>query len=499
MSLLLTTPEQHDFQDPTLELDEKRLQRWLAGLPVLNPGESLRMVVNALEPLNEQRLDIAKRLSLLRVYQSTVNRLFVAAEPLRLRQQPLSRQQRETTVNDVERLCLAMANGYKIAIKQLHAGGRGTDAARLAAPLRAALQQLAAALVHSYRYYRREPPFVFLEINQLYRLARHQGLHDGQVDDEHSDTRLSIAGLYQALCLFSLCDPFALQEGLADAFYAALTQYAESARVVPGNSWQGVPEGLYFVDLQSDSRPRHCVFLASPVAGDEPHILDARGALQQMHTVLAALPADRRSKRPEAGILRALLPEVSPGDKRRSERRPDGRWIGVVCGLDAITEWVSGRLRGESPDAEQWQVKDASDEGYCLAEAAPGAHALSVGDLMCVVTDSARQEASGLQLMVVRWLHDARGEGVMIGVEHIAGVPGPVGIVAPEQAAARPAHALFIPSDAQHAARLIAPREVYAENRRLLLYVGDREIAVRCARLLEEAPAFECFEFTSGG
>lgn len=53
MDLLLNTPEQHAFQDPTLELDEKRLHNWLSSLPVLNPGESLRLVIVALEPLNE--------------------------------------------------------------------------------------------------------------------------------------------------------------------------------------------------------------------------------------------------------------------------------------------------------------------------------------------------------------------------------------------------------------------------------------------------------------
>ena len=49
MDLLLTTPEQHGFQDPTLELDEKRLDHWLDGLPLLNCGESARLVLSALE------------------------------------------------------------------------------------------------------------------------------------------------------------------------------------------------------------------------------------------------------------------------------------------------------------------------------------------------------------------------------------------------------------------------------------------------------------------
>jgi hypothetical protein len=173
MTLLLTTPEQHSFQDPTLELNEKKLQHWLAGLPVLNAGESLRQILNALEPLNEQQLDVDKRLALLMLYQATFKRLYATAEPLRLRQQPLSRQQRRDTVDDVERLSLAMANGFKLAVKDLYAQGDSRDRVKFARVLRWTLQQLAAALLHSYRFYRPEPGFVFLELNQIYRLARH--------------------------------------------------------------------------------------------------------------------------------------------------------------------------------------------------------------------------------------------------------------------------------------------------------------------------------------
>ena len=260
MTLLLTTPEQHSFQDPTLELNEHKLQRWLAGLPVLNAGESLRMVLNALEPLNEQKLDTNKRLALLAVYQATVKRLYVAAEPARLRQQPLSTEQRQIVVDDVERLSLAMANGFKIVVKQMYGQAALQDKARFGQVLRWSIQQLAAALLHSYRYYRPEPAFVFLEINQIYRLARHHGLQEIVTSDEQGDAQVNLAGIYQAVCLLSLCDPFSLEEGLTDSFYSALLQYAGAARVVPGNSWQGVPEGLFFIDLAGDSQPRHCVY-----------------------------------------------------------------------------------------------------------------------------------------------------------------------------------------------------------------------------------------------
>ncbi len=530
MTLLLTTPEQHSFEDPTLELDEKRLQKWLAGLPVLNAGDSLCQVLDALEPLNEQRLDVDKRLRLLSLYQATVKRLYDSSEPLRLRQQPLSQQQRQDTVDNVERLCLATANGFKIAIKEIHAAGvQPQGAARFGQVLRRAVQQLAAALLHSYRFYRPEPPSVFLELNQLYRLARHYGVHDMSEDLNRGNTGNSLAGIYQAVCLLSLTDPFSAEEGRADRYFRSLLQFAPGTRIIPGNSWQGTPEGLFYIDLKSDSRPLHCVFLQSPVAGDEPHILDARTPLLQMHKALVALPADRRRQRIETNLLRALLPEVTPRDRRRSERRSGERWIEVVVGLEAVCDYLTqlnqnvgaglpankpghgnitirGQARsyrktpshGEQIQATRWRIKDTSDQGYRLAWGESAASLLQVGDLVCVVADS-EEEKRSFQLLVVRWVCDERDKGTELGVEKLAGVPNPVRVVVPDEADVDACQALFLSStgDPGSVARLVAPPEVFRENRPLLLYVGDGEVTVRCSVRIEQAPGFDCFEFTS--
>ncbi len=500
MALLLGTPEQHELKDPTLELDERRLQSWLAGLPVLNPVESLRLVVNALEPLNEQRLAFDKRLRLLGLYRLTARRLYETAEPLRLRQQPLSRQQRQDTIDHVERLCLAMANGFKIVVKELYAAGvHGKDAARFGRVVYWALQQLAACLLHSYRFYRPEPPYVFLELNQLYRLARHHGVHNHAEADEHSETKTTLAAVYQASCLLALTDPFSIEEGQADRYFRSLLHYAADIRIVPGNSWPDRPEGLYFIDLQSDSRPRHCVLLDSPAAGDDPHILDARSALQQMHNALAALPADRRRQRTETGLLKELLPEVTPQDKRGSERRPDGRWIDVVVGLEPVCDWINAFRRGEQAAARRWSVKDVSEQGYRLAWDESAASLLQVGDLVCVVADS-DQDRQDFQLLLVRWVCDERDQGTQLGVEKLQGVPNPVRIVIPGDADASTHPALFLPSGGRGSlARLLAPSEVYEENRALRVYVGEREIAVRCGVRVAQGAGFDCFEFLAGG
>ena len=501
MSLLLTTPEQHDFQDPTLELDARRLYDWLSGMPAMNTGETVRQLLLALEPLNEQRLDVSLRLELLDVYRPFVQRLFDGAEPIRLRQQPLGSQQRKNTVDDIERLCLAMANGYKLVIKTMYAAGQHeTDRLAFGRVLRAAVRQLAAALLHSYRYYRPEPPFVFLELNQLYRLARHHGIHDW-LDDSETDSTVTLAATYQAVCLLSLLDPFAAEEGQADLYYRTLLQYAGKVRIVPGNSWQGVPEGLYFIDLMSDSRPRHCVFLTSPVEAEDPYLIDARSALQTMHKMLLALSAERRRQRSETAILRHLLPEVTPRDKRRSRRHIGGSWIHVVVGLEAIHDWLVSHRNDAAPEPQRWVIRDRSDMGYRLGWSQASASALQVGDLVCVVGDGEKPDAA-FRLLAVRWVRDEREKGTELGVEAFPGVPAPVEIELENEAGETLRQsALFIPSSGEEgsAARLVVPAGLCSAGSHVQIHAGDREVKVTCSEQVEQAPGFDCFEFTAAG
>lgn len=492
--LLLNLPDQHDLDDPSVERDPRRLRKALSELPVLNLEESLRRVLDTLEPLNEQKLEFRQRLRLMDVYLPTAQRLYDTAEPLRLRQSPLTRRQRVEIVDAVERLCRGMADGFKRIVLEWHrAGVERRDQPRFAQVLRRTVRQLGCQLVHSYRFYRPLPPFLFLELNQLYRLARHLGLHEAAPATEGVP---HLAAHFQALSLLAACDPFHLAEGQVDAWYPVLLKYVPDCRLVPGNSWKGTPEGLFYLDLLGDSVPRPCVFLQPPVAGEDPHLLDARKALQAMHTALAALPADRRPRRAEAGILKSLLPEVrgEAGEQRREPRRPDGRWMRILGGLEAIHAWL-GQPSPDRSAVSAWQVRDASDQGYRLACGDDVTAVLGAGELLCVLADSADDQARP-HLALVRWVRNGRDGGSEIGVERLAGVPAPVRLQ-PDDEPGSDYPALFLSAPGQPA-RLVAPAGLYRPGRALTILAGERAVAARCADSVLDSPLLDCFEFTSG-
>ncbi len=156
MELLnLSIPEQHDYNDPTVERDVERLQAWLTDLPLMDVVETVRLVLGGLQSLNEQRLEADLRYRLMDVFRRTAHRLFVTMDPMHLRQLALSKTQREQATEGVEQLLLAMAGGYKLIINELYAADAIKSSREVfGLSLNRSLEQLGYALLDSYRFYR---------------------------------------------------------------------------------------------------------------------------------------------------------------------------------------------------------------------------------------------------------------------------------------------------------------------------------------------------------
>lgn len=496
---ILTSPDQHDLADPTVERNPRRLQKWLTSLPLMNVAESARLLVNALEPLNEQKIAAEERLQLLDLYRVPAIKLFETSGPVQLRQLPMGKTERVQSVDHLEQLCLALAGGYKVVVKALY---RDAEAQRplMLRCLRGATEQLSLALVHSYRFHRPVPPFVFLESHQLYRLARHHGLLT-----ETPDGGIPLVNHYQAAMMLALTDPFHLAEGLVDRYHLCLVRYAGLARIVPGNQWSDDGEGRFALDLRGDSPPRFCVRLQSPLDADEPYLMDAQPAFQAMHQQLLSIAAEKRPQSAEAALLRSLLPEVPSGDLRKDERKADGRWLAALLGVADIHAYLERATAGTAATTsvaaaqpQRLRVMDHSEHGLRLQWQDAGVGEVQVDELMGVLSDS-EELLPHMQLAVVRWVRSERDGSMEVGLELISGRPNPVSCRPLGDADATPTQCLFLPSDtdAGTAASLLVPKGLYAPDQRLLLYVGAREVAVRATRAVAEGEGFDHFEFAT--
>jgi hypothetical protein len=506
-SLNLSVPEQHGYTDPTVERDAERLRARLTNLPLMDVVETVRQVHNALEAFNEQKIDTDLRLELLTVFRDTVQRLFVTVDPLHVRQLALSKAQRDQATKGVEQLLLGMAGGYKIIIRDYYdSPGKQTPDRAFALAVNHALEQLGYALLDSYRFYRSVQDRIFTEMHQLYRLARHHGLLEVTADAglEH-DQPLSTAAIYHTAMLLALSDPFRLAEGEAGLVHDVLKQHAAGCRVVPGNSWSGKPEGLFFVDLQSDRPPETCMRLESPVSGEEPFLLDARDALAAVRERLSETPAKVRQQSPEAMVLRRLLPEEVDPRKTRAARHPDSRWVQLLLGLEQIHAYQVSMARFRSgaggPDGDaaskppsHCRIVDSSEGGMRIAWDDGGAGDARVGELLGVTEEGRR-----FQLAVIRNIRIYREGGMEIGVQLIAGATAPVYCRGLDGEDDRARCALFMPAseDDTISATLVVATGFYTRGRRMLIDVSGKEIRACAGRNVFDGPVFDRFEFSA--
>jgi len=504
--LNLSVPEQHAYTDPTVERDVDKLRGWLTSLPLMDVVETVRLVGNALDALNEQQLDTRLRFDCLEAFHATAQRLFITIEPLRLSQLSLSKPQRQQAVEGVENLLLALAGGYKLIVMSLH-GARvsGQDDPLFGAAVNRSIETLVYALLDSFRFYRSMQPRYFLELHQLYRLARYHGLLNVIVDDDENDDSATTAALYHTAILSSLVDPFRLAEGEISLLFEVLSAHAGHCRIIPGNCEPGGEEGLYQIDLGGDAEPFSCVEGESPASVKEPYILDAREALKSVREQLADIPDKVRSLSPEATLLRQLLTEDPQSKQRSEERHSDKRQVQLLLGIDSIHAFLMQVSSNKGADKTARDVKqsslepfhcmivDSSDSGMRFSWEDSSVSDIRVGELLAIV------EGQYVRLSMVRSVR-ILPEGTMeTGVSLIKDGVGAVYCRIPGDPESAGSIALFLPSseDEQGAATLIASKDIYTQGCHIVIDVADREIRARAGRQIFGGPVYDRFEFSA--
>ena len=499
-SLNLSVPAQHDYTDPTVELDPARLQIWLSDLPLMNVVETVRLVSGALAALNEQKLAPEERFRCLEVYRPTVLRLFETVDPLHIRQLSMTRARRQETTATAAGLFEGLAGGYKLVVTGLF--GRNVPLAGQA--VNRATDALACVLYDCFRYYRVVPATLVSELHRLYRAARRQGQLDICLPDEEGQNGPTIASAYKFSMLLSLTDPDRLAEGEIGMLGDVLREHVDECRVIQGGNWAGAGAGLFLLDLAGDTLPRACTGLTSPVGDGEPYLLDTTALVERLRTRLAAIPEMVRAHSPEAMLLKHLLPGERGVHLRREQRHRDGRWVSLllgVAGIHAHLLQASGKQAatgiGDRLEPMESRVLDTSENGMKLFVGEGGAGDARVGDLLGIIEGDDGQET--LRLAGVRSVRVLEQGGVETGVQMIGGGAGAVYCHLPESADAAALPALFLPAEeeADIAATLVVDSGLYERDRALLIDVGGREIRVRAGRLVSDSPVFDRFEFAA--
>ena len=511
--LLLQVPKQHEFDNPAVELNPKRLTQWLKDLPLLNLSLSVKALLEALVPTNLQPMPAKSRFRLMEMYRDTLVAVFDGLDEQALRSQPMSPKQRVQAREHGAALCRELANGYKLLVRELHSQEPHRQPLWHAALYRA-LEATALTLLDCYRSYQVPPAFTYLELHQLHVLAETTARSDGPVQlDKQVLSEQGPGELYHRILMLSVADPYHMPAGAAVKLYTLLEQFARLAKVLPYHDHG--PAGCYVVDRGGDSPPIPCARAQSDYGLEQAVLLDLRPALEVVGERLAELRTRDGGDDEQSRLLAIMAPQLNQPRQRQAPRRQARREAWISFGIEAIHYYVSRGARfiaeamsesradiqvrdldHEGEDAhtlEPWQIINESVTGYLLSSRSRWRGEPRVGDAVAVVTSSRDPQEPRLAVAIVRWMRAGRDQTVEMGIELI---PGNVRAVLCECDAGTSPALLFSSVPALRlSASILAPKGRYAADSVLRIRIGNRASPIRAGEAMKETAYLEQFDF----
>ena len=254
--LLLTTPAQHQSFNPAVELNPKRLQKWLSSLPAGDVIATVKQLHSAIAAFNEMPVEAAERILLLEIYHETFENIVRNYDDMRIRQLRITSEQRASLAEDIMWLYLELSQGYKIIVKNCFESDENVKGdGVLIASLFRALELISLGLIYAFRLRAAAPPLAFLELNQLFAFAERLNVEDKRVRLAKGYAKTpSISDLYKLIMLISVADPYKLDPAQIEPLYYAIQPFAQHCLISAAPSTENSPF-TYSIHLIEDHQP----------------------------------------------------------------------------------------------------------------------------------------------------------------------------------------------------------------------------------------------------
>lgn len=526
LHLILQVPKQQDFENPVVELSPKKVSLWLEQLPLLNLAPTLKELLAALETFNQSAMPEKVRLRLAELYRDTVIRIFPTIN------KGSNAKDWESIRENMGALCLAIADTYKIIVKQLYKEGIKTEKnSVLLISVYRAMEMLSFSLLHSFRTYYPASLLTYLEINQLYFLAeQYHVLETPIVYEQNEIGKHDIGTLYKKLMLLAAIDPFHLNDGLAVSLYKNMDPYAKYCEITPveiNDKKLKDRIGCFLIDLESDSPPTPCNKSSSGYLIEIPRLIDTWPMIEQIREKIKEL-ADSRPGSPESAeleMLKQILPLSDLPSIRQSDRNNAGRNINIAFGIEAAhyllslneerffeiqsQEFTAGHAEPdneESPLLETWVIRNESVSGYLLTSKNRPDADIHVGDVISIIDQPEKQMAKRPSVALIRWLKHKEGKDLEIGAEILPGEVLPLKCCRAEQEStsstddnSKLKNGLFLSSVSalNIPPTLLLPKNMYRRGYQYEAVIGDNRLIIEAGFLSQDSSSFDRFEFST--
>ena len=532
-ALNLRVPQQTLDSLSFADSSEKGISQWIAELPKANIGETARQLYHGLIQLNQLRIAPDRRLAMLELIRPQVHYVCAALSRYYLGQSIVLEDRPRKVANLSQSLQNHLATGYKVVVMQEGDMKNRDRVDDLSLAIQRAIRALGGPLLRAYQLYCPVADGIWLEIHQLYQLARRRKVHQVAVADVESQSgrSLSIERTYMAILLLGTARPNQMRQSSMARLAATLEEWSTLASLTEADA----PGAMFVINPQMDCPPRYRSLvqeedLTGSLGLDTRPLVDAIKAY-----LLDSDSPDNRLKVPE-GIGLELLQHVSEswGDlaERTFNRTPGRGELRVTIGMSAThfhiagttfsqfidaddtnpfssaaqrarqegwsaafdgensVEWsgdvekinyTTGRETDEEENAENYPVHSLrivnhSPGGFCLTWPREVPRQLQAGELLGV-QEAADQSWS---LAVVRWIRQVRGGGTQMGIELIAPhcTPCAIKLLRKTEHPSRYLRALWVPevTAIDRPATVITPRLPFEVNNKVQLMLNGREL-----------------------
>lgn len=535
------------------------LKRWIAGLPKANIGETARQLYQALIELNQLLTPSDNRIQLLELLRPEVYFVCQHLERHFLNQAIVLDERPRKVANLCQALQNHLAIGYKLIISRLAEQPNRERNALLGTALQRAVHSLNGPLIRTSQLYCPVPEGLWLELHQLYLIARRHELHKVVIRDplaRHTQGMSVEQGYIVALLIgCSRCNQ------MRQSAIARLAEALEAWSTLVNLQGGGQPTSIFAVAPQLDGPPRYTsLFQPSELQGalgiDPTPLVDA------IKDHLELLPEERARSRlsvPEGFSVDMLQHAAAAwGDiSERTFQRTQGTGSMTLCiGMSALNYYLAnGRafseilkqqvdttasfkpLSGEpdvwanahdarrvndwdnglpfeeieypKPASEQDEQANAAESyptfalsivnhspgGYCLSWPKEVPSQLQAGEILGI-RDNPQQ---GWSVAVVRWIRQVRGGGTQMGIELIAPHAQSCGLqlVRKTEQNSQYLRALLLPEIAaiSRPATLITPRLPFQEGSKVLININGKERRAVLSQKQVSTGSFSQFEY----
>ena len=251
--LRVTTPDKQglSFCDTT----PRDLKKWVDGLPKANIGETARQLYQALVELNQLKTPSENRLQLLEILRPEVYFVCKQLEKHFLNQAIVLDERPRKVANLCQALQNHLAIGYKLIVARLAAQDGRERNQLLAVALQRATHSLCGPLIRASQLYCPVPEGLWLELHQLYQIARLHRLHTVVIRDPQAlhTQGLSTEQSYLVALLLGCARCNQMRQSAIARLAEVLEPWSALVNLQAGND----ASSLFAVAPQLDGPPRY--------------------------------------------------------------------------------------------------------------------------------------------------------------------------------------------------------------------------------------------------